>query len=85
MISTYINKQNIWNDPDKLMETIKTVAVHRVNAEKQKKKYREQILEARKLLEDAETNIRIWESEMNEAESLGIELTRRLMKLEETK
>jgi hypothetical protein len=83
MISTYINKQAIWHDPKRLKEIITMVAIQKNQAIKDEKRFREQRDEARKMLQQAEAGMKIAESKMDEAETLGLELTRRLMELDD--
>jgi hypothetical protein len=85
MILTDEEKKADWDDPKKLKETITMVAIQKNRAEKGEKHFREQRDEARRTLADAEARMKIAENKMNEAEQLGLELTRRLMELEEGK
>jgi hypothetical protein len=85
MILTDAEKKADWNDPERLKETIMMVAIQKNLAVKDEKRFREQRDEARRALADAEARMKIAEDRMNEVEALGLELTRRLMELEEGK
>jgi len=78
-------KKSVWNDREKLKDWITLVAVMKNRAEKRERQFREQKEEAGKQLDLAEARMKIAESEMAEAEALGLELTRRLMESEEEK
>jgi hypothetical protein len=82
MILTDAEKKAVWDNPKELQETITMVAIQKNRAEKEEKRFREQRNEARGMLGQAEAGMKIAEDRMNEAEALGLELTRRLMELE---
>jgi hypothetical protein len=82
MILSDTEKEAIWNDREKLGETIKALAIRLNSAGKLRKDFEEKRIEAKIAMEQAEAKIKILDAELTRIDATGKELTKRLMELE---
>jgi hypothetical protein len=82
MIFSDNEKKRVWNDPVKLQDMIKLVAHQKYVSGRLYNDLMEKLEEATNAVNLLESKLRITRSEVDEAESLGLELTNRLMELE---
>jgi hypothetical protein len=75
-------KKAIWNDREKLGETIKTLAIRLNSVGRLRKDFYEKSIEAKIAMEQAETKVKILDEEWTQIDAAGKELTKRLMELE---
>jgi hypothetical protein len=83
MILSDIEKKRVWNDLARLQDTIKLVAYQKYTSGRLYKDLEKKLDEAKNCVFDIKRKLKAVEADMDEAEYLGLELTKRLMELEE--
>jgi hypothetical protein len=82
MILFDAEKKAVWNDREKLGETIKTLAIRLNSVGRLRKDFDEKRIEAKIAMEQAEAKMKILDEEWTQIDVTGKELTKRLMELE---
>jgi hypothetical protein len=82
MILSDTEKQAIWNDLEKLGETVRSLALRLISVGKQSKHWVEEKAKAKTDMDEAEARLKILEEEYKQIDAVGYELVGRLMELE---